>query len=122
MSLLKKIATVAVVAMLGLGFAELAAHAHNPMIKGLLLLPVGIALWWVSSNDDLDESGQSATDGFAGRVVLVYGLGASVFLIAIGALGLSVAEGDWVSSLRYALPFGGLAIVALFIAIWRRSQ
>lgn len=52
---------------------------------------------------------------------LLYGLGVSLLLVVIGFVGLTLGRHDWVASLRSALPFGIVGVIAVVLIAWVRS-
>ncbi len=118
----RKIISVAMLAGLALLLSRFAEHAKSGLVKALLLMPVVGIVWILSSNDDWPEDEGSLLDKMAGRFALLYGLGASLFLVVIGFIGLSFGRHDWVASLGFALPFGIAGVIAILLITWRRSR
>lgn len=107
---------------LALLLSRFAEHAKSGVVKALLLMPVVGIVWILSSNDDWPEHEGSLLDRQAGRFALLYGLGASLGLVVIGLIGLSLGRHDWVASLEVALPFGIVGVIAVVLIAWKRSR
>lgn len=117
-----KIISVVTLAGLALLLSRFAEHAKSGLAKILLLAPVVGIFWIISSNDDWSENEGSLLDRLAGRFALLYGLGASVFIVFVGAIGLLFGRNDWLSSLSFALPFGILGVIVVLLIAWRKSR
>ena len=98
-----------------LGLLYLDGHGH-PMPRWAILLSALPFLLWSWSIDD-ESDGDSAIDRFFRGFSLLWLIGASLFMIAIGAAGWALrGEGSLLEIFAFALPFG---IVALAFAILR---
>jgi len=113
--MLQRLLIIAALAVPPLALLYLDGHGHAMPRWLLVLAALPLFVWGYVTDDESDAD--SAIDRFFRGFSILWLIGASLFLIAIGTAGWALrGQGSLLEIFAFALPFG---VVALAFAIWR---